>query len=598
MNTQEKIIAALIGLTLVAYMMYTGRMNAQRAALSANSETVVATTDITVDTEQGTASLTAPAKPAASEPMVVKAPDTPEEIVEVDAADLQLKLSSHGAVIKSVLLKKYNSKPGQGDADNPPVLLDFSRFPGFELQGVPGLAANAAYAIERGDNGRTVIFRSTTEQGLEIERTLELLDDYQVKVSDTFKNKGSAPLAVNTNSVCIGSMYRGQSKNDIVSVDALSALEKAKVLHWDRDKSTRGFIGGAGGFGCSGGGSSAVGRPDRVSVPRSGAQKWVAVKSRFFVTAFSSTATSSGYEATLERDLSQEKYVVNSVGAKVFFPEQVIAQNESVTREYTLFVGPKKLEMLDRMDNGMDGIMQFGRFSWFCKLLVPTLNFFYKLIPNYGVAVILLTILVRIIFWPLTHRSTKSMRRMQEIQPELKAMQAKFKDNPQKLQQETWAIYKKHKVNPLSSCLPMIVQIPVFFALFTVLRSAVELRYASFLWIVDLSEPENLFAGTLPIALNILPILMSGTMALQSYLTPSTGDAQQQKMMMVMMPAMMLFMFYNFPSALSLYWTVSQVLAIVQMLLIRRHSPSKSDDGIDDAEIVSTRQQRRQSARS
>lgn len=597
MNTQEKIIAALMGLTLVIYMMYSGRMNAQRAALSNNSETVVAATNVTEHTEQITAAVTAPAKPVAPEPVVIKAPDKPEEIVEVNVADLKLKLSSHGAVIKSVLLKKYNSKPGEADADKPPVLLDFSRFPGFELQGVPGLAANAAYEIERNDNGRTVIFRSVTEQGLEVERTLELLDDYQVKVSDTFKNKGSAPLAVKTNSVCIGSMRRGQSKNDILSVDALPAMEKAKVVHWDKDKSTRGFIGGAGGFGCSGGGS-AVGRPDRVTVPRSGAQKWVAVKSRFFVTAFSSPATSSGYEATLERDTSQEKYVLSSVGARVFFPEQVIAQNESVTREYTLFVGPKKLEMLDQMGNGMDGIMQFGRFSWFCKLLVPTLNFFYKLIPNYGVAIILLTILVRIIFWPLTHRSTKSMRRMQEIQPELKAMQAKFKDNPQKLQQETWAIYKKHKVNPLSSCLPMIVQIPVFFALFTVLRSAVELRYASFLWIADLSEPENLFAGTLPIALNILPILMSGTMALQSYLTPSTGDAQQQKMMMVMMPAMMLFMFYNFPAALSLYWTVSQILAIVQMLLIRRSHPSKSDDGIDDAEIVPTRQQRRQSARS
>jgi YidC/Oxa1 family membrane protein insertase len=212
-----------------------------------------------------------------------------------------------------------------------------------------------------------------------------------------------------------------------------------------------------------------------------------------------------------------------------------------------------------------------------------------------------LTILVRIIFWPLTHKSTKSMRKMQEIQPELKALQAKYKENPQKLQQETWAIYKKNKVNPLSSCLPMVIQIPVFIALFTVLRSAVELRYAPFLWIVDLSEPENLFAGSVPLvgALNILPVLMSGTMALQSYLTPSTGDPQQQKMMMIMMPAMMLFMFYSFPSALSLYWTVSQVLAIVQMLLLRRHHPvKKDDDGIEDAEVITTRQQRRQSARS
>lgn len=248
------------------------------------------------------------------------------------------------------------------------------------------------------------------------------------------------------------------------------------------------------------------------------------------------------------------------------------------------------------MGNKMDDVMEFGFFSWFCKLLLPTLNFFYSLIPNYGVAILLLTVLVRIIFWPLTHSSTKSMKKMQEIQPKLKEIQALYKDNPQKMQQETWAVYRDNKVNPLSSCLPMLVQIPVFIALFTVLRSAVELRYASFLWIADLSEPENLFMGMIPFvgALNILPILMAATMAIQTYLTPSAGDPQQQKMMMIMMPIMMLFMFYSFPSALSLYWTVSQVLSIVQMLMMRRNvsHPHKPE-----VEVIQTRQQRRADAR-
>ena len=145
----------------------------------------------------------------------------------------------------------------------------------------------------------------------------------------------------------------------------------------------------------------------------------------------------------------------------------------------------------------------------------------------------------------------------------------------------------------------MLIQIPVFIALFTVLRSAVELRYAPFLLIGDLSEPENLLAGLLPIPLNILPFLMSGTMALQSYLTPSMGDPAQQKMMMIMMPIMMLFMFYSFPAALSLYWTVSQVLSIVQMLVIRRKSAHKHDaEGGMTVEAPQTRQQRRQATRT
>jgi len=229
------------------------------------------------------------------------------------------------------------------------------------------------------------------------------------------------------------------------------------------------------------------------------------------------------------------------------------------------------------------------------------LNLFYSMVPSYGVAIILLTILVRILFWPLTHKSTIGMRKMQEIQPLLKEIQQKYKGNPQRLQQETWQLYREHKVNPLSSCLPMLVQIPVFFALFVVLRGAVELRFAPFLWIRDLSQPEALFASWFPFGgLNILPILMAITMALQSALSPSGGDRSQQRMMMVFMPIMMLVMFYNFASALSLYWTVSQVLSIAQAWWIRKKygSPAKASgaDGVLEPEVVDmpqTRQMRR-----
>ncbi|MFZ2281808.1 MAG: membrane protein insertase YidC, partial [Prosthecobacter sp.] len=296
--------------------------------------------------------------------------------------------------------------------------------------------------------------------------------------------------------------------------------------------------------------------------------------------------------------LAKPTYDLAHLSARVLFAGRVLGQGEVMTREYTLYIGPKKLSLLQAMGDGKDAVMEFGFFSWFCKLLVPTLNFFHRIIPDYGVAIILLTFLVRTIFWPLTHKSTVSMRKMQEIQPQLKELQKQFKDNPQKMQQETWALYRANKVNPLSSCLPMLIQIPVFIALFTVLRSAVELRYAPFLWIGDLSEPENLLAGLLPIPLNILPFLMSGTMALQSYLTPSMGDPAQQKMMMIMMPIMMLFMFYSFPAALSLYWTVSQVLSIVQMLMMRQKIAHKHDpDGGVTVESPLTRQQRRSATR-
>jgi YidC/Oxa1 family membrane protein insertase len=192
---------------------------------------------------------------------------------------------------------------------------------------------------------------------------------------------------------------------------------------------------------------------------------------------------------------------------------------------------------------------------------------------NYGVAIILLTFLIRIIFWPLNHKSMVSTRHMQEIQPLIAAVREKYKDSPQKQQQEMMALYKEHKINPMGGCLPMLIQIPVFFALFVVLRGAIELRFSSFLWIADLSTPENLFKDTLPFAINILPIFMGVTMWLQQRMTPA-GDPQQQRMMM-MMPVLFTFMFYGFPSGLSLYWSVNQVMMIIQLAWMKKfhHAP-------------------------
>ena len=310
--------------------------------------------------------------------------------------------------------------------------------------------------------------------------------------------------------------------------------------------------------------------PEKTRVSIRDEQKWIAVKNRFFVTALvSSSVEISGFDAEIARDMKSASYRPKSVTVRAN------VGNLSDSSHNTIFyVGPKKQSLL--WDLGMKDVMEFGMWRWLCYPIVSVLNFFNGIVPNYGIAIILLTVLVRLLFWPLTHKSTVGMRKMQELQPKMKEIQAKFKDNPQRLQQETWALYKSEKVNPMSSCLPMLVQIPVFIALFNVLRSAVELRYAPFLWIADLSEPEGLFAAYLPFGgLNILPILMAVSTGLQSAFTPSTGDKSQQRMMMVFMPVMMLVMFYSFPSALSLYWFVSNLFSIVQMWMIRRQTAAK-----------------------
>ena len=513
---------------------------------------------------------------------VAKEPSVPEETVVLENDELKLEVSTWGAVVKRATLKRYAKNVGELSEENPALVFDFARAPLGAIEGVAGLAANAAYEVKSASADEVVFANAQAT------RTYKLGANYQLTLEESFASAGAQ-----TNTLSIGAVAMGASKNDLLSVDswALDAKGGHVVHHSEGDSPLKGYLAGSVG-GCSGP-SNVAGLPAVSSAVYPGAQKWVALKNRFFVTALaSSTAAKGGFEASVARDMKLPgAYRPESVAAKVCYAEL------PATRTSVFYVGPKKQSVL--WDLGMKDVMEFGMWRWICYPLVRVLNFFNDLIPSFGVAIILLTILVRLIFWPLTHKSTVGMKKMQELQPKLKEIQAKFKDNPQRLQQETFALYREAKVNPMSSCLPMLIQIPVFIALFNVLRSAVELRYAGFLWIADLSEPEALFASWFPFGgLNLLPILMAVTTALQSYFTPSAGDKSQQRMMMVMMPLMMLFMFYSFPSALSLYWFLSNLFSIVQMWLIRRQTSAKPaagssvfPDGIIDP--PQTRQMRR-----
>jgi len=586
MNKQEKIIAGVLFVLLAAWVVLDVKHNRdkQRSAAVENAQTVEAVAQ--------------PVQPASvpaveSKPVIIApaAEQVPERIVELQNPEIAIKISSRGGVIKSAVLNEYQDLPG--DNGNP-VLLDFNAQPALGLEGVSAFPPETPFAVDK-ESETSVTLTAVNPQGLMFRRHIELQDGYQIAVTDSFQNNTAAAVQMGPAALTLGSMHRGASKNDILGVDALPGGE-GKTVYWE-SKIQGLFTGGSGGmFGCSGN-APAANLPEKAGQKIDAEQSWVAIKSRFFVQLFAASDPVKGYAFEAVRSKTAQTYQLDYASAKVFFADEQVAANSVNERAYRLYLGPKKLSLLRSLDMRAEEVMDFGFFKWFCIAMVPTLNFFHSLIPNYGIAIILLTLLVRIIFWPLTHRSTESMKRMQEIQPLLKAVQAEFKDNPQKIQQETWKIYRENKVNPLASCLPMLVQIPVFIALFTVLRSSVELRYAPFLWIVDLSEPENLLAGILPIPLNIWPLLMTVTMALQSYLTPSMGDPAQQKMMMIMMPLMMLFMFYSMPSALCLYWTVSQVLSIVQMLMQRRKA--KKPGGPSDPEVLlTTRQQRRAAERT
>ena len=253
--------------------------------------------------------------------------------------------------------------------------------------------------------------------------------------------------------------------------------------------------------------------------------------------------------------------------------EDVIPANGHLQYNYQVYFGPKKMETLKEAGHDLERIVNFG---WFDKLAKPALfllNFFYGYVGNYGVSIILVTILIKLLFWPIAQKGLKSMKNMQKIQPKMAKLKEKYKDDKTRLNEEMMILYKTYKVNPVGGCLPMVMQIPVFFALYKVLLQAIELRHAPFmLWITDLSAPDRLFIGIdLPYlgGLPVLTLLMGASMFLQQRMTPAPADPTQAKIMMFL-PVIFTFMFLNFASGLVLYWFVNNLLSVAQQYLINK----------------------------
>jgi YidC/Oxa1 family membrane protein insertase len=244
-----------------------------------------------------------------------------------------------------------------------------------------------------------------------------------------------------------------------------------------------------------------------------------------------------------------------------------------VVYKYHLYYGPKTLTLLKEIGSNLDKSLNFGWFDVIAKPTLWLLNFFHGFVKNYGIAIILVTVIFKVAFWPITQKGMKSMKNMQKLQPKMVKIKEKYKSDPAQMNKEVMNLYKTYKVNPLGGCLPMVLQIPVFFALYKVLLQCIELRHAPFmLWITDLSAPDRLWVGlNIPYlgGIPILTILMGASMFVQQKLTPTTADPTQAKIMMFL-PLIFTFMFINFASGLVLYWFVNNLLSILQQQLINR----------------------------
>jgi YidC/Oxa1 family membrane protein insertase len=275
----------------------------------------------------------------------------------------------------------------------------------------------------------------------------------------------------------------------------------------------------------------------------------------------------------LPQDNPPQKVSVHSNGPALIVAMSSPAAKPMGAAHYTLFIGPKELDILKSLGRGLERSIDFGYFSFISIPLLYLLHFSHRFTGSYGIDIILLTVLIKLLMAPLTHKSYVSMKQMQKLQPQMERLKEKFSDDKEKLNKEIMELYRRNGVNPLGGCLPMVLQFPVFIGLYNALSTPIELRHASFLWIKDLSRPDwqslPFTIGDWHLGVPILTILMGASMFLQQWMTPSAGDPNQRKMMMLM-PLMFTFMFVSFPAGLTVYWLVNNVLTIGQQYWINR----------------------------
>jgi YidC/Oxa1 family membrane protein insertase len=504
-------IAVLLGFN---YLFPTPAPVKNKEAQAPASKAVPATQATSAPSTVPAAPVTPPAPVTASEP---------ERTIVVDTDLYTGVISTHGGVIKSWKLKKYKDTSGKpiemvtvSDGMAPLVVapegMDWRT-----AQNLPYKADHESVELAGSEGQESLSLTCVTPDGRSITKTL------------TFKNSGyDVGIDVKTSGIKTYTLYMGEDFGSVSSKEkkAFGHVGPLTMLDGEMQKD----------------------EPEDIEADKSysGAKGWTGVTDKFFMAV---VIPAGGIKAVVGKGPSGMGYT----GVIVAQPEEKLL----------VYAGPKEYDRLKALDQGLSQAVDFGWFTFIAKPLFVSLKYFYSVVKNWGWAIIILTVIVKLLFAPLTHKSQKSMKRMQKLQPLFAELKEKYKGDPQRMNQEMMALYKTHKVNPMGGCLPMLVQIPVFVALYNVLNLSVELRQAPFgLWLTDLSAKDPYY---------ILPVLMGLSMLAMQKMTPSSLDSMQNKIMMFM-PVMLTFMFISLPSGLVLYFTVSNLLSMAQQFYINKYS--------------------------
>ncbi len=301
-------------------------------------------------------------------------------------------------------------------------------------------------------------------------------------------------------------------------------------------------------------------KPDEEALRGRGALHWIGLENKYFLTALIPPASA-------QLNWGTEVYDEDFATTSILSSEMKVEPGTDAAIVYSTYTGPKLYSLMTNKGIGLEESIEFGFFAIMAKPFLVILNLMQGYLINYGIAIVIFTIAIKLLFYPLTKHSMSSMKEMQRVQPQLAAIKKRYKDNKEKMNKEVMGLYKKYKINPVSGCLPMVLQIPVFIALYEVLYVAIELRHAPLiLWITDLSAKDPYY---------ITPVLMGASMYFQQKMTPASPDPTQAKMMQFL-PIVFTFMFLNFPAGLVLYWLTNNLLSIGQQVIINRAHAAKA----------------------
>jgi YidC/Oxa1 family membrane protein insertase len=505
-------------------------------------------------------------------------PNAPEQILTVTNEEAIYTFTSHGGGLKSVQLRQYPAVTREKKVTtNAYASLNAGASVAvMTLLGGESLQGDGTYELTQTGNG--VRAEKSLPNGLTITKDFTFGSNYLFTVKARLENHGKQNIILPAHEWVIGTAtaMSEHDKGDAVGFFYNNGSKVEEVKYgW--------FLGG-GFLMCKSSPKSLYESETAVA--------WADVHNQFFTLA---TVPKEPAQKLISRkvELPNASHVeaigaggmTNGLQTSLIYPHSNLAAGQAVEKQFTVYAGPKEYNTLakiaDSMKNDLDKLMGFnGFFGFFAKTLLLSMNGLHALFGgalSYGWIIILITVLIKLLFWPLTNASTKSMKRMQAFQPQLKALQEKYKDDKAKLSRKQMEFFKEHKINPAGGCLPMLIQIPVFIGFYTMIRSAIELRGVSFLWAFDLSQADTVghIAG---FPINILPIIYGLTLLYQARITPvsPTMDPSQQQMMKYM-PLMFLFILYNMSAGLTLYWTVQNSLTILQTKLTKATDTTTSD---------------------